>query len=726
MIVRRSIRIVLVFCAFAVALAGAFAYATAPPTLPAETVLPTVTFDATTSPVTVQANNLGGASTAWWGRATSQKHAGAGALWCAGTRPTGPALTVGTYPLGSRGTATLLVPGLGNFYSSKLSFWYAMPSLGAADKFGLYWARTGIPVNQGDLETPTTTVWTAAPWRLRTYNLSSVSNKVSLSRYAGTFYWDFTDAAEGPFQSPIVGTGPVIDDVQITGYTYGPVRSLSASPAMSPGYTVTVTWSRPASTTTDPGDDTRSKSYQIWREDIASGALVQLLRFDEANATPNYVDTTLSIDRAYRYYVQAFEPGSGTTHRGEMATPLVVTKQTTPTSRVIKSPPVANGTNGWYRTRPSVSLNRDVTGSRTYYHWDAGLDVLYDPNQALSVPEGDHTLYFHSVSPFGLVESEKSESFLVDIAPPTSPVLVDASILSPSQVRLEWTASSDGEGSQIAGYRVYRDGLLVKDIEPALIYEIANLPPNSGHYLYVTAYDSAGNESGYLSTWVWMPPAWPTQVSATIGGSTPRIVSVGSTGIGGGTSISAILSADSGGGQMPLGGRALAIYSSTSGPSGPWSKTSYAASPTSVPGRYSALVRTTTKTWYQVRFLASGPYGGSTSATTMFVQVRPYLTKPTVPTTAYRTRTATLTGKMYPKHVGTTRVYFERWEAYKGKYMWRKKLYKTASLRAGSTYEKYSVALKFPSVGRWRARAWHGDFSHYPTYGSYSSIVTVR
>jgi hypothetical protein len=110
----------------------------------------------------------------------------------------------------------------------------------------------------------------------------------------------------------------------------------------------------------------------------------------------------------------------------------------------------------------------------------------------------------------------------------------------------------------------------------------------------------------------------------------------------------------------------------------------------------------------------------------MLIQARASLSKPTVPSVAYRTRYAKVYGTMYPKHVGTTRVYFERYEAYKGKYSWRVKFYKTASLSSYYSAERYTVSLKFPYTGKWRARVYHADASHYASYGAYSNTITVR
>ena len=108
------------------------------------------------------------------------------------------------------------------------------------------------------------------------------------------------------------------------------------------------------------------------------------------------------------------------------------------------------------------------------------------------------------------------------------------------------------------------------------------------------------------------------------------------------------------------------------------------------------------------------------------IQAKASVSKAYVPSTTYRTRYATVYGLILPRHytAGSTRIYFEHWEAYKGKYQWRYKFYRTASLTSSGSYAKASTVVKFPYAGKWRVYVRHADTSHYATYGSYGYTTT--
>jgi hypothetical protein len=111
----------------------------------------------------------------------------------------------------------------------------------------------------------------------------------------------------------------------------------------------------------------------------------------------------------------------------------------------------------------------------------------------------------------------------------------------------------------------------------------------------------------------------------------------------------------------------------------------------------------------------------------MLIQAKESLTKPSVPTTSYRSRYTAVSSRMYPRHytAGSTRFYFDHWEAYKGRYQWRTKFYKVASQKYVSSYTLCSTSVKFPYTGKWRVVVRHADTSHYTSYSAYS-YTTVR
>jgi chitodextrinase len=86
----------------------------------------------------------------------------------------------------------------------------------------------------------------------------------------------------------------------------------------------------------------------------------------------------------------------------------------------------------------------------------------------------------------------------VDTAAPTSPADILFAKLTDSSIELSWSAGNDGNGSGIAGYNVYRNGVLVGS--PANVtYVDAGLIPATTYIYTVKARDSAGNVSSASS-----------------------------------------------------------------------------------------------------------------------------------------------------------------------------------------------------------------------------------
>lgn len=83
-----------------------------------------------------------------------------------------------------------------------------------------------------------------------------------------------------------------------------------------------------------------------------------------------------------------------------------------------------------------------------------------------------------------------------DTVAPDRPAGLTQTAVTASSVSLAWTASSDNEGgSGVAGYNIYRDGVLVKAGEAATSYNDTGLSPATAYSYTVSAKDAAGNES---------------------------------------------------------------------------------------------------------------------------------------------------------------------------------------------------------------------------------------
>lgn len=261
---------------------------------------------------------------AMWGRITQSRRTGSYGLWCAGAVAQTGALSAfwPYYPVlvsrndagATRGSGTLSVPSLADYYRPYVSFYYIMPSRGGADDAALSLRWTDDPealFPEVKWDFPLT-----ASWRKVTFDMSA-GVRSKLSRKPGTLTFQFYDFIEGGSQRPNNGQGATIDDVTVSGYRYGPVRSLAAAPASA--RSVRLTWRKPATSVSNSRDDSRAKSYRIWRYDVAARKWVELTAArrvsDPAGSSVSYTDRTPTAGRTYTYHVQTWA-ASGTSAWG--------------------------------------------------------------------------------------------------------------------------------------------------------------------------------------------------------------------------------------------------------------------------------------------------------------------------------------------------------------------------------------------------------------------------
>ena len=81
-----------------------------------------------------------------------------------------------------------------------------------------------------------------------------------------------------------------------------------------------------------------------------------------------------------------------------------------------------------------------------------------------------------------------------DTTPPSTPTGLNSPSKTTTTVSLAWNAASDTGGSGLAGYRIYRNGVL-RTSTTQLTYTDSGLTPNTTYSYRVSAYDNAGNES---------------------------------------------------------------------------------------------------------------------------------------------------------------------------------------------------------------------------------------
>jgi chitodextrinase len=113
----------------------------------------------------------------------------------------------------------------------------------------------------------------------------------------------------------------------------------------------------------------------------------------------------------------------------------------------------------------------------------------------------------------------ETASLPIDTQAPSVPSGLSATSVSSSQIGLSWTASNDNVG--VAGYKIFRDGALLKTT-PLTSYTDTGLLPLTAYSYSIAAYDFSNNESAQSSALVVTttaapasPPAFAQQSYAT-------------------------------------------------------------------------------------------------------------------------------------------------------------------------------------------------------------------
>ena len=151
---------------------------------------------------------------------------------------------------------------------------------------------------------------------------------------------------------------------------------------------------------------------------------------------------------------------------------------------------------------------------------------------------------------------------------------------------------------------------------------------------------------------------------------------------------------------------------------------------TTAGGKFAFTVAPTTKTYYRVGFTGSGNYYLASMSVAIYLIPRVYLSTPTAPSAAYRSRAFASAAYLKPRH--GTGSYPVKLQCYReerqrnGVYKWV--LGKTVSAKAAdySTYTKVTARLSLPYAGKWRIRAYHAaDSKNAATYSGYR-YLSVR
>jgi acid phosphatase type 7 len=214
---------------------------------------------------------------------------------------------------------------------------------------------------------------------------------------------------------------------------------------------------------------------------------------------------TLHPDR-YDWQFQAEGNGTLSDHGSETChgKPTDTSAPSVPTSLAGSAPGPGKVSLSW-------SASTDTTGVANYTVKRDGVDIGSSTTTSYDditvTPGSSHSYQVYAVDYNGWASSPSTGITVAvppDTTPPSAPTGLIATALTPSNVTLSWTTSTDDSG--IADYRVFRNGVPIGTATTTSYADGLTQPETSYSYT-VSAVDLAGNESGLSSPLAVTTPA---------------------------------------------------------------------------------------------------------------------------------------------------------------------------------------------------------------------------
>jgi|GEM_PF-4796861 len=253
-------------------------------------------------------------------------------------------------------------------------------------------------------------------------------------------------------------------------------------------------------------EDASTLSYIIYRS--TNGGSVS---WSASTTALTYYNTGLSPGTTYKYYIVAhdyfgYSPASNTvsitTPYSAPPAPTGLTASAVSASEIDLKWNATPNTTGYMIFRNTGQIN---TTTSTSYH-DTGL--------AASTTYSYYVRAYYQSAVYASGDSNTvSATTLAPPPPPVSSPTLYAQAASPSEIDLNWTASSSPGG--VDGYDIYRNSVLIASTDAALdtrTYKDTGLSASTTYSYYVTAYSVYGtsNPSNTVSITTPTPPPPPT------------------------------------------------------------------------------------------------------------------------------------------------------------------------------------------------------------------------
>jgi chitodextrinase len=253
---------------------------------------------------------------------------------------------------------------------------------------------------------------------------------------------------------------------------------------------VSLTWDA----STDNTGGSGLAGYHVYR----NGTLIA------SPSTTTYSDIGLTPDTSYIYSVSAYDKAAN----GSVASDPITVKTATPPDTT--PPSVPTNLHSTATTTTSVSLTWDASTDNTGgsglagYHLYRNGTLIASPSGTTYVDTGltSGTSYTYTVSAYDNAANGSVASSAVtvktaippDTTPPSVPAGLTTIATTTTSISISWDASTDTGGSGLAGYHLYRNGILIAS-PSTTTYSDIGLTPDTSYTYSVSAYDNAGNGS---------------------------------------------------------------------------------------------------------------------------------------------------------------------------------------------------------------------------------------
>ena len=238
--------------------------------------------------------------------------------------------------------------------------------------------------------------------------------------------------------------------------------------------------------------------------------------------TPTSLLKNLQAGVSYNIQVSSLSVDLAESQRSEVLTASTTTNANTPTapSNLVVVPPIMdNITDNSIRLEWDLSTfdpNAGETGYSIYARTAASGVFLFHSNVSTTDYANAQykynvtglsagTQYQFKVRAFDTFASQPNSGFsniviqsttdATDLVPPSVPTEFTASNITQTSVTLSWFFSSNPDGTQAYGYKLYQGTTLIANLTTTTTYNVTGLTAGTLYKFFVSAYDLNGNES---------------------------------------------------------------------------------------------------------------------------------------------------------------------------------------------------------------------------------------